>query len=446
MTRLDTPLAPEARSAKAGLAGQEQGKHKRLGDRGERGTAFGALLKTIGTGKTSAEANRSDRAGDSPLSALLDNLNPASPGDVAKEPALPTAEQTSPSAATVAAAARLLLGPFQLSERAASEPLKDSATREGGSRTTPVAAGLSDLLADTVEAAPGEAGTAASHSAKAGRSGRPEAGVMMPGWNKVPDVLPDLAKLAQSATAAHDKAASTDLTALDELAALKDPAASDEKAGATMARDPGTSGAPTLTVLHQETHLPPVMRLSPFQQVIEPLRQAASELLATRSAEAIPGLDSVKTGEIDTPTKLLHLELKPVELGTIVVKLRLSHAGMEMRIETSRAETAAMLGKDTHALREVIRASGYSPDTISVETVHVDAAPGDWQRGNAQQDSFQNDGSGARAGRDAQHFRQGDQGQESRRQARSPDMPFGKDDIHDVPDARRPGGDPHLYL
>jgi hypothetical protein len=441
MSRLDTSLPPDARPAKTGNAGQEQGKHKRLGDREERGAAFGALLRTVGTGRTSAEANTSEKAGVSPLNALLDDVDPTLPGDGTKELALPAAEQASPSAASVAAATRLLLGPFQLPERTTSEPRKDSGSREGGSRTTSVAAGLSELLTDAAEAAPREAGAAASRSGE-----RSEAGVMMPGWNTVPEALPDLARLARAATEAHDKAAPADLTALDELAALKDPLASDEKSGAATARDPGPSGAPSLTILHQETHLPPVMRLSPFQQVIEPLKQAASELLASRSADAVPGLDSVTGGEIDTPTKLLHIELKPVELGTIVVKLRLSHAGMEMRIETSRAETAAMLGKDTHALREVIRASGYSPDTISVETVHVDAAPGDWQRGNAQQDSFQNDGPGARAGRDAQQFRQGDQGQEPRRQARTPDMPFGKDEIHDVPDARRPGSDPHLYL
>ena len=103
MTRLDTPLAPEARTAKAGLAGQEQGKHKRLGDREERGAAFGALLKTIGTGKTPTETGTPDKAGASPLDALLDDITPNPSGDVAKEPVPLAAEQVVPSSAPSAA-------------------------------------------------------------------------------------------------------------------------------------------------------------------------------------------------------------------------------------------------------------------------------------------------------------------------------------------------------
>jgi flagellar hook-length control protein FliK len=220
----------------------------------------------------------------------------------------------------------------------------------------------------------------------------------------------------------------------------------DDKAGATEAgKEDGQPAKPlSISITRQETYLPPVMRLSPFQQVVEPIRQAAVDLAASR-AEAVPELGSDKPNEISAPTKILHIELRPVELGSITVKLRLSQGGMEIRLEASRAETAQMLANDKDALREVIKASGYSIDAVSVETVHIDAPASDRQAG---QDNASNERPGGRDGdgRGFEQSRQGEHRQEPRQRGWGADIASSKDESHDLDDARSKGRDPSRYL
>lgn len=425
MNHLDAPLGPDTRSMKAGAARKDQ--FKRLGDRDERGSAFGALLKAIDPKKESAKSaatGKIEKSDDTPLATIGDDKAKAA-GDIRAASVAPAASEAPQLSPNDLAAARLLLGPFQPAEARTPEARKDS-----GSRGTGAANALSDALTRTVSRE-----TLASRFAKLDQPAQQEAGgVAMPSQDEAP--APDLTLLTRLADALKD----TGVTA--------DTQTDDGKAAAAPARGPDAANGPlTIAVTHQETHLPPVTRLSPFQQVIEPIRQAATELAATRGAEAIPELDSANPSGIAAPTKLLHLELRPVELGTITVKMRLSQNGMEMRIETSRAETAAMLNQDKEALREIIRASGYSADAVSVETVHVDAMPGDWQRTQHRQDNAQNPTPDGRdGGRGFNEFRQGEQGHEPRRQDRLPDAPLSKDEPHDMAETGRAGGDPHLYL
>jgi flagellar hook-length control protein FliK len=197
-----------------------------------------------------------------------------------------------------------------------------------------------------------------------------------------------------------------------------------------------------VTIVRQETYLPPVARLSPFQQVVEPIRLAATELAATRTQSA-PDLDPGKPAEIAAPTKVLHLELRPVELGSLLVKMRLTQGGMEIRIEASSAETARMLANDKEALREVVRASGFPVDAVSIETVHIDGLSADRQASG--QDTNRNDQPDQRQGRGFDQSRQGEQQQEPRRRGWTPEA-SNREDVHDPDQAGRSGRDAHRYL
>lgn len=464
MTRLDTPLGPDPRSAKtvAGAAGKDQLKRFLTGGRDEHGSAFGALLKALDPKKPHAKADspekpekpekaekaekadKQGKADDAPLAALAETLKTDAPGAPSTEPALPPGPEQ-PAAST---AAQLLLGPFQMPESKPAATDKPAEARLDRSlRAALPEAALSDALTSMTGSTAREAG--ASHVGKFSQQARAEAGFAMPNQEKAP--APDLSLLTQLADALKDPKAPKASETAESGAVTAQPQAEDGDKAQPARGGEGGSSPLTIAVTHQETHLPPVTRLSPFQQVVEPIRQAAAELVASsRASDAIPELDSVKPTEIASPTKLLHLELRPVELGTITIKMRLSQGGMEMRIETSRAETATMLSQDKDALREVIRASGYSADAVTVETVHVDSMPGDWQRAAHRQDNTQPQTPDGRdgGGRGFNEFRQGDQGHEARRQGwTTQDAPANKDDTHDVAETRRPaGGDPHLYL
>ncbi|RDJ27410.1 flagellar hook-length control protein FliK [Bosea caraganae] len=445
MNRLDTPLGPEASVTKSGAAGKDL--LKRLGGRDERGSAFGAMLKALDPKKPVVKpdaADDADKAGDKVPAPPRDDARAKAADDILATP--PAAAAPEQAVSGESAAARLLLGPFQPAESEAPPP----AGKDAGPRETPVMAALTGVLDEMARTLPRE-GRAAGFA-------RPEqppqpgaAGIAMPSQDKAPAA--DLSLLSRLADVLKDPAAAKDIAtaqdAAESTAPLARPHAKDDDQNAAPGPKPeGGPGPLTIAVTHQETHLPPVTRLSPFQQVVEPIRQAAAELVASlRGSDAIPELDSLKPSEISSPTKLLHLELRPVELGTITVKMRLSQGGMELRIEASRPETAALLSQDKEALREIIRASGYSPDAVSVETVHVDAAPGDWQRAQHRQDAPQNPTPDGRdGGRGFSEFRQGEQGREAPRQSRTPDAPLSKDEPHDMAETGRAGGDPHLYL
>lgn len=407
MSQVETPVLPSPRSAGAEAAKNPKARLT-AGGREERGQAFRSLLQTLekGAGKPAADkpaepgsAERGDKAEAFPAERLADLLATA-----------PT-EPTTPTDG-VADAARLLLGAAQPpAPETRPEPRREAGPRRDGfAALNGVLARAATGAADALEPAPLPA-TA-------------ETGVALPTEEVALPDLPD-------ATGAIDPK----------------PAAAE-----ATAKDAGPDKPFTIAVIRQETHLPPVMRLSPLQQVAEPIRQAASELSASRAQE-VPDLGTAKPGGIAEPTKILHIQLSPVELGSIVVKLRISQGGMEVRLEASRAETAQLLANDREALREIVRASGHALDQVSVETVHVESAGADPRPGqDAPRDGLRDDGAG-REGRgfdpsrqqDRQNDRQHDRPSPQRQDARNEAL-ISTEDTHDRREGLRPGRDPHRYL
>jgi chemotaxis protein MotD len=405
MSQVETPVLPSPRSAEAA---KNPKTRLAAGGREERGQAFRSLLQTLdkGAGKAVAEkpaepgrAEPGDKAEAFPAERLADLLATA-----------PT-EPTSPTDG-VADAARLLLGAAQPpAPETRPEPRRETGPRRDGfAALNGVLARAATGAADALEPAP--------------RPATAEAGIALPTEEVALPDLPDATGLLDPKPAAAE----------------------------ATAKDAGPDKPFTIAVIRQETHLPPVLRLSPLQQVAEPIRQAASELSASRGQE-VPDLGTAKPGGIAEPTKILHIQLSPVELGSIVVKLRISQGGMEVRLEASRAETAQLLANDREALREIVKASGHALDQVSVETVHVESAGADPRPGqDAPRDGGREDGAG-RDGRgfdpsrqqDRQNDRQNDRPSPQRQDARQEAL-ISTEDTHDRRESHRPGRDPLRYL
>lgn len=410
MSNLETPFLPPGRAPGAAGAAATKDPKARLapGGRDERGSAFRTLLQNLdkGAGKAASTAH-----GKNADASLTEETGTAEATAAAL--ALDAAVQPAPAAGATDAA-RLLLGALQTPGREAPPESR----KEPGTKRDAFAA-LSSALA--------KAGTGTSPDAAAGavKPSASETGIAMPSDTAAPADLPGLADLAALADA------------------LEDPSGKSEAA----AKDAAPEKPMTITVVRQETHLPPVMRLSPLQQVAEPIRQAAAELSLAR-AQDVPDLHSDRPAGISEPTKILHIQLSPVELGSIVVKLRISQGGMEIRLEASRAETAQMLANDREALREIVKASGYALDQVSVETVHVDGTAPDPRPGGqeaAPRDGTADDRSGARDGRGFDQSRQGER-EEPQRRGWQQDATTSTEESHDQRESNRPGRDPYRYL
>lgn len=396
MSQVETPVLPQGRNvANSGKDAKAKGT---IAGREEKGSAFRALLQSVngkpGRGPVAKGEKGSESAGPQ-------GLDEGAAVEVSAIPDLSAAQAMAPQPATAPAAdaAARLLGALQLPARDAAEPRNKEPVR----RDTAMAA-LSSALAG----AKGPRAPDGAKPAPAGPAGEP--GIAMPSDDTAPKDTPDLSALSRLSELVDDKASSSERTS-GEAAPAKPL---------------------SLTVTRQETYLPPVMRISPFQQVVEPLRQAAAELVSSRS-DTVPDIGSDTSSEISAPTKILHIELKPVELGTITVKMRLAQGGMEIRIEASRAETAQMLASDKDALREVVKASGFSPDAVSVETVHVDTMASDRQPGNPGPGGDDR----SSAGRDGQgrafdQSRQQENRQDPRQRGLDADPASIKDETHDL--------------
>lgn len=423
MNQLDNPMPTLRQTGKgvAGIAdGGKGGKGRGGADgRGEFGSAFSALLQSVG-GKTAHAGRKAHGADKTQATEGKDAQNAGTAPDKAAEAALallegagkavdPAANAT-PAAATPVSpdvATTLLLGALQApaTSREASEP-----RGKGGHGAM---AALGHALGD------------------AGRNTAQGAGADMPGAvAPAPVEMPSDDKLA-------------DGDALAALSALVDDGAASSKSAEPADGEPAKPIS--VTIVKQETYLPPVMRVSPFEQVVEPIKQAVSDLLATRS-QASSELDTGKSAEISAPTKILHLELRPVELGSLTVKMRLAQGGMEIRIEADKAETARMLANDKDALREVVKQSGFSVDAVSIETVHVDG-PGTDHRHGPEQDASRNETSEQRQGRGFEQSRQGEQQQQQEPQRRGWNSEATrKDEAHELDAQDHRGRDVHRYV
>jgi len=69
------------------------------------------------------------------------------------------------------------------------------------------------------------------------------------------------------------------------------------------------------------------------------------------------------------PLKVLTIQLHPVELGAVTVRIALKNDALELRIDAGRRETARLLDADRESLSGLLRSAGYSVDALTVRAV-----------------------------------------------------------------------------
>jgi chemotaxis protein MotD len=155
-------------------------------------------------------------------------------------------------------------------------------------------------------------------------------------------------------------------------------AANIEHAAKFSGRDalPGTT---KVSVLQQETHLPPVPQLTASQQVANTVVTELKGSPGTASSTA-PDLASTQSNASDQPLKILTISLDPPSLGNVTVRLRLVGAAVSVHLAADRRDTSQLLDQQRDSLRELMRSAGYVAEIAPVQHGSLDG----FQAGSGQ--------------------------------------------------------------
>ena len=75
--------------------------------------------------------------------------------------------------------------------------------------------------------------------------------------------------------------------------------------------------------------------------------------------------DGLGKGSSEGVVKVLHLELKPANLGSVTVKLTLKDNAISIQLEAQRLDTLAVIERERQALTNALTSAGYTVDSIS---------------------------------------------------------------------------------
>jgi chemotaxis protein MotD len=146
-----------------------------------------------------------------------------------------------------------------------------------------------------------------------------------------------------------------------------------------------------------------------FGAAPSPTQQVAGRIVVAAIA-AQPdggGIDGASMRAVSSPViKVLHLELQPADLGTITIRMSLKQDGLDIRLEASRHDTAAMLQRDQEGLAKLLSSAGYRMDGMTVTASAAHGSAGSAQGTDGQASAFQ-------------PFQSSDQGSSSQPDARS---------------------------
>jgi chemotaxis protein MotD len=131
--------------------------------------------------------------------------------------------------------------------------------------------------------------------------------------------------------------------------------------------DGQTQPVATITVVAQETHTPPVLALSPVQQIAASIIDAAS---AAETQTGAPHAASVLQPPAQAslpPLQVLNITLSPPDLGEVSVKMRLSGSQLDLHIEVGEKDTVPLLDKERDSLASRLQSSGYTVDSLTIK-------------------------------------------------------------------------------
>lgn len=154
-------------------------------------------------------------------------------------------------------------------------------------------------------------------------------------------------------------------------------AANVERAAKASARD-SLPEATKVTVVQQETHLPPAQFSAPQQvanAVVAELRESPAP-----TASATPDVAASQTNAPDQPLKILTINLEPPALGSVTVRLRLVGTEVSVHLAAERKDTSLMLDQQRDSIRELMQSAGYVTDVAPVQHGSLDG----FQSGSGQ--------------------------------------------------------------
>lgn len=133
-----------------------------------------------------------------------------------------------------------------------------------------------------------------------------------------------------------------------------------------------------VTVIQQETHLPPAQFSAPQQvanAVVGELKDSASP-----AAAAAPDLAASQTNAPDQPLKILTINLEPPALGNVTLRLRLVGTEVSIHLAAERKDTSQMLDQQRDQIRDLVQSAGYVADVAPVQHGSLDG----FQSGSGQ--------------------------------------------------------------
>ncbi|GGI19535.1 flagellar hook-length control protein FliK [Bradyrhizobium guangdongense] len=134
-----------------------------------------------------------------------------------------------------------------------------------------------------------------------------------------------------------------------------------------------------VTVVQQETHLPPVAQFGATQQVANAV---VSELKSSPApaASASPGIMGAQSNSPDQPLRILTVNLEPPDLGNVTMRLRLVGNEVSVQLAAERKDTSTMLDQQRDQIRDLMQSAGYVADVAPVQHGSLDG----FQSGSGQ--------------------------------------------------------------
>jgi chemotaxis protein MotD len=123
--------------------------------------------------------------------------------------------------------------------------------------------------------------------------------------------------------------------------------------------------ATKVTVVQQETHLPPVAQFTAPQQVAKAVVAELAGAAAPTSAAA-PDAAPSQGNAPDQPLKVLTINLEPPALGNVTVRLRLVGEAVSVHLAADRKDTSQMLDQQRDSIRELMQSAGYVAEVAPV--------------------------------------------------------------------------------
>lgn len=135
--------------------------------------------------------------------------------------------------------------------------------------------------------------------------------------------------------------------------------------------------ATKVTVIQQETHLPPA-QFSATQQdanaVVAELKESPAP-----TASTAPDL-ATSQANAPEPLKILTINLEPPALGNVTVRLRLVGSEVSVHLAAARKDTSLMLDQQRDSIRDLMQSAGYVADVAPVQHGSLDG----FQSGSGQ--------------------------------------------------------------